>query len=69
VTADIAKPAFSGEFCEKSAGCGPRKGLEGCGAAPMCNIGAGAIAEPRNARFPAQSAGNAPVFKKSSRRH
>jgi hypothetical protein len=37
-----------------------RKGLEGCGAAPARSAGAGAIAEPRKARFPARRAGNAP---------
>ena len=38
----------------------PRKGLEGCEAATAQSAGAGAIAEPRKARFLARSAGNAP---------
>jgi hypothetical protein len=38
----------------------PRKGLEGCAAAAAQSAAAGAIAEPRKARFPALRAGNAP---------
>jgi hypothetical protein len=50
------------DSAKKSAGLQPRKGLEGCEAAPMRSVGAGALAEPRKARFPAGSAGNAPKF-------
>jgi phosphoribosylanthranilate isomerase len=45
---------------ETAPGTKPRKGLEGCEAATAHSAGAGALAEPRKARFPARSAGNAP---------